>query len=167
MRAPLIRRSVSASWYYVVAVFLVYCGMYLFVPERFAAAFGLFLQILLKMIPVFVFVFALMVLSNYYVSSEFILKHFERKGARRWLYAIIGGMLATGPAYVWYPLVADLRKKGLAGGLAACFLYNWAVKLPLLPVAFYYFGISFMILLMAVMIIMSVVQGIILNTIIE
>lgn len=167
MRIQRATRHLSASWYYLIAVLSVYLAIFTFAPDRFTASSEMFIQIFLKMFPVFVFVFALMVLSNYYISSAFILKHFERKGMRKWLYAIIGGMLATGPAYVWYPLVADLRKKGLGNGLIACFLYNWAIKLPLLPVAFYYFGIQFTILLMIVMIVMSVIQGMILNAIIK
>jgi uncharacterized membrane protein YraQ (UPF0718 family) len=160
-------RRLSASSYYLIAVLSVYFALFAFASDRFAAASGLFLRILLNMIPVFIFVFALMVLSNYFISSAFIVKHFERKGARKWLYAIIGGMLATGPAYVWYPLVADLRKKGLGNGLIACFLYNWAIKLPLLPVAIFYFGIQFMVLLTIVMIVTSVIQGKFFNSIIK
>ncbi len=160
-------RRISASWYYLITVVLFYIGLFIFVSDRSTAAFGLFIEILLKMLPVFAFVFALMVLSNYYISSAFIMKHLERKGARKWLYAIIGGVLATGPAYMWYPLVADLRKKGLSDGLTACFLYNWAIKLPLLPVAVYYFGIQFVVLLMIVMIAISIVQGMTLNAIVK
>jgi uncharacterized membrane protein YraQ (UPF0718 family) len=167
MHAQKITRRFPASWCYLIAVLLIYLGLFVFVPGRFLAASGLFVQIFLKMLPVLAFVFALMVLSNFYISSAFILKHFERKGMRKWFYAIIGGILATGPAYAWYPLVADLRNKGLASGIAACFLYNWAIKLPLLPIAIFYFGIPFMVLLMIVMIAMSVIQGMILNAVMK
>ncbi len=47
----------------------------------------------------------------------------------------------------------------MKAGLAATFLYNRAIKVPLLPVMVFYFGVEFVAVLMAYMIVASIVQG--------
>jgi hypothetical protein len=68
---------------------------------------------------------------------------------------------------MWYPLLADLKNKGLNDGLIACFLYNRAIKIPLLPLAIIYFSWQYILVLTIVMVLASVTQGILLNKIIE
>jgi uncharacterized membrane protein YraQ (UPF0718 family) len=108
-----------------------------------------------------------MIFSNYFITPEFILKHIKEKGIRKWFYVIIGGILSSGPIYMWYPLLADLKHKGLNYGLIACFLYNRAIKIPLLPLAVLYFGWKYVIVLSFVMIAMSIVQGILIDHVME
>ncbi len=117
--------------------------------------------------PTFISVFILMSLTNYFITPKLIKKHLEKQGVRKWLYVIVGGILSAGPIYLWYPLLADLNKKGLSYGLIACFLYNRAIKIPLLPVAIFYFGWKYIIVLNFVMIFASIFQGIIINKIVK
>ena len=51
------------------------------------------------------------------------------------------------------------EKKGVGFGLIATFIYSRAIKLPLLPIMIYYFGIKYTIVLTVVLIVMSIVQG--------
>jgi len=69
------------------------------------------------------------------------------------------GILSHGPIYVWYPLLKDLKEHGMRTGLVTVFLYNRAIKIPLLPIMIFYFGISFVIILSIYMIIASIFQG--------
>ncbi len=62
-----------------------------------------------------------MVIANYFITPKFVFKYFDKKGANKWLFAIIGGILSEGPIYVWYPLLADLKEKGFGYGFVACF----------------------------------------------
>jgi hypothetical protein len=75
------------------------------------------------------------------------------------LIAISGGILSTGPIYMWYPLLNDLQKQGMRPSLIAVFLYNRAVKIPLMPLIIIYFGWIYMIVLLVVMIVVSIAQG--------
>ena len=68
---------------------------------------------------------------------------------------------------MWYPLLADLRNKGLSYGLIACFLYNRAIKIPLIPLAIIYFSWQYIVILLVVMIFASIIQGILLNKLME
>ena len=56
-------------------------------------------------------------------------------------------------------MLKDLKKHGAGFGFVATFLYNRAVKIPLLPVMFFYFGLTFVVVLTIVMIIASIIQG--------
>ena len=108
-----------------------------------------------------------MTLSNYFITPKFIIKHLKSKGLKKWFFVIIGGILSSGPIYMWYPLLADLKDKGLNYGLIACFLYNRAIKIPLIPIAIFYFSWTYVIILMIVMIFASIVQAILLNKLIK
>ncbi len=68
---------------------------------------------------------------------------------------------------MWYPLLADLKNKGLSYGFIACFLYNRAIKIPLIPLAIAYFSWQYILILSFTMIIMSVVQGILIDKLIK
>jgi uncharacterized membrane protein YraQ (UPF0718 family) len=69
------------------------------------------------------------------------------------------GILSHGPIYVWYPLLRELREHGMRTSLVAAFLYNRAIKIPLLPLMIYYFGVIYVVVLLIFMIIASIVEG--------
>jgi uncharacterized membrane protein YraQ (UPF0718 family) len=58
-------------------------------------------------------------------------------------------------------MLAELRKHGMKDSLIAAFLYNRAVKIPLIPVMIYYFGWLFTALIMIYMIAFSIINGLI------
>jgi uncharacterized membrane protein YraQ (UPF0718 family) len=64
---------------------------------------------------------------------------------------------------MWYPLLSELEEQGVRKGLIAAFLYNRAIKIPLLPMIIVYFGLLFTVVLTIVMMIISVVQGLIIE----
>jgi uncharacterized membrane protein YraQ (UPF0718 family) len=104
-----------------------------------------------------------MAISDYYIKPPFILKHLTDRGSKKWFFVVIGGILSSGPIYMWYPLLADFKKKGLSDGLIACFLYNRAIKIPLIPIAISYFNYKYIIILCITMILASIIQGLIIN----
>jgi len=159
--------NISKSGYFLIIVLAMYFFVFLFSKDSFYSALIFFSNILLNIIPIFLLVLILMTLSNYFITPKFILKHINEKGFRKWFYVIVGGILSSGPIYMWYPLLSDLRSKGLSYGLIACFLYNRAIKIPLLPLAILYFGWEYVIVLSFVMIFVSVFQGILINKIME
>ena len=63
------------------------------------------------------------------------------------------------PRGYYEPLLKNFRNKSMKAGLAAAFLYNKAIKVPLLQVMTFYFGIEFVIVLMTCMVAASIVQG--------
>ena len=117
-------------------------------------------DILVKLIPVLFLVVFLMGLVNYLLKPKAISKHLGKgSGARGWVFSVLAGIISHGPIYVWYPLLKELRKQGMRQGVAAVFLYNRAIKIPLLPVLVYYFGLAFAVILLAFTIIASLIEG--------
>ncbi len=160
-------KQISGSWYFLIIIILIYFLLFIFKQDLFSSSTNFFYNIFLKIIPIFILVFVLMALTNYFVTPKIIMKHLKEKGIKKWFFIILGGILSTGPIYMWYPLLADLKNKGLSYGLIACFLYNRAIKIPLLPIAFFYFGWKYIIILSFVMIIISVIQGMVINKLLE
>jgi len=160
-------KQLSGSWYFLIATIVIYLLLLIFKQDLFFISLNLSYNIILKIIPIFVLIFILMALTNYFITPKFIIKHLGEKGVKKWFFIILGGILSTGPIYMWYPLLADLKNKGLSYGLIACFLYNRAIKIPLLPIAIFYFGWKFVVILSFVMILISVIQGIMINKLME
>ena len=127
-------KQISGSWYFLIAICTLYFLLFIFNSNIFFLSLNFFNKIFIKILPVFVVVFVLMVFSNYFITSKFIMKHLEEIGFKKWFFAVFGGILSSGPAYMWYPLLADLKRKGLSYGLIACFLYSRAIKITVLPI---------------------------------
>jgi uncharacterized membrane protein YraQ (UPF0718 family) len=160
-------KQISGSWYFLIGMLIIYLIVFFIKQDLFSLSISFFYNILLKVIPVFILVFLLMCLTNYVITPKFVMKHLGGKGIKKWFFIIIGGILSTGPIYMWYPLLADLKNKGLSYGLIACFLYNRAIKIPLLPIAILYFGWQYILVLSIIMIFISVFQGIFINKLME
>jgi len=160
-------KQLPGSWYFLGAIAIAYLLFSIFNQEIYLNSLNFFNQIIYKVIPIFILIFVLMSLSNYFITPKFVIKHLKDKGMKKWFFVIIGGILSSGPIYMWYPLLADLKRKGLSYGLIACFIYNRAIKIPLLPLAIIYFSWQYILVLMIVMVIISVIQGILINNMME
>jgi uncharacterized membrane protein YraQ (UPF0718 family) len=146
--------------YFLAAVILLYLVLFLFVPEKIQKSLWASGNLLLKIIPVFVLVILFMALIQYFFTPKTISRYVGKEsGLKGWILAILTGILSHGPIYAWYPALKELRQHGMRSGLVAVFLYNRAIKIPLLPVMVYYFGIQFVVILLVSMIIASVIEG--------
>lgn len=156
-------RKISGKWYFLLFIILIYLFLLFFKFDSFISASSFFLNILKKIIPILIAVFVLMSLINYFFTPKTISKYFMKKGIKKWFFVIIGGILSTGAIYIWYPLLAELKDKGLSYGLIACFLYNRAIKIPMLPLMIFYFSLKYVLILCFILILVSVIQGIIVD----
>ncbi len=117
-------------------------------------------DVMVEMIPILVTVFVLMFLANIWFINKKANKLLIRKtGISQYMAAIILGIISSGPIYMWYPLLGELKEKGLKNSLIAVFLYNRAVKVPLMPMIVYYFGLPFLLVTTCLMILFSLVNG--------
>jgi uncharacterized membrane protein YraQ (UPF0718 family) len=158
--------KIGAPWLFLLAVCLLY-GVLALIDSRIALA-GLesFARLALNILPVLAGVFALLFLFNLFVDTKKIAR-FLGRGSRKagWLLVVLAGILSAGPIYLWYPLLSDLKEKGMREGLIATFLYNRAVKIPLLPVMVFYFGIEVVAILTVYMVAFSILHGYLLEKI--
>lgn len=153
-------------WLFTLAVILLYMVILLVNPTLFSKSAGFFARIFLQMVPIFALVFVLMTISNLFMDRPVIIRYFKRPGISKWFFVIVAGIVSTGPIYVWYPLLAELRDKGVGYGYLATFLYNRAIKVPLLPVAIFYFGLKYIVVLTVLMVVFSIIQGVFINRVI-
>ena len=149
------------SWIFFVAIVLVYIIFYFFSPMLWLKSVMVFWDTIVKIIPIFIFVYLIMLLTNYYVTPKVAVKYLSRSsGLKRWLVSVIGGIISTGPIYMWYPMLKDLKERGVSYGFIAAFLYARAIKPALIPLMIFYFGLKLTIIVTVVMIIFSILQGI-------
>ncbi len=162
------KKKKNYGWWFLLGVILIYLLVGIFRLDVVVASLKFFLLIIKKIILIFVFVFVLMVLINYFISSKKLMKYFGKKaGLKGWIISIVSGLISTGPMYMWYPLLSQMKKKGVKNRFVVAFLYNRAIKLPLLPLLIFYFGWIYVIVLTLVMVVASIAQGIIVEKILE
>ncbi|MFH1412943.1 MAG: hypothetical protein ABIG10_02855 [bacterium] len=160
--------KISGKWIFIIIVILIYLISsilnFSLVQSALLEFVFLFKKIVLVILLVFVFIF----LSNLFLDSKKISEFVGAKaGAKGWLISIIGGILSSGPIYMWYPLLADLKEKGMKNSFIATFLYNRAVKIPMLPMMIYYFGVPFTAILAFYMILFSIINGVLVEKLLK
>lgn len=119
----------------------------------------------LKMIALILpIVFFLMALLNSLIKPKKVAKHLGKEsGYKGWLASLVGGVISHGPAYVWYPILSELRNHGARDGLIVAFFYARTIKLPWLPIMVGYFGIAFTLVLSIYILLAAWMQGVIVD----
>jgi len=160
--------KISGKWIFLIMVTACYLILAVFSPDMAGNAIIRLFRLIWEILPTFILVFILMFLSNLFLDSEKIIKYTGKSaGLKGWLISILTGVLSAGPIYMWYPLLSDLKDKGMKDAFITTFLYNRAVKIPLLPMMIYYFGWAFTIALSIYMIFFSVINGLIVHKILN
>lgn len=142
-------------------VIIIYIMIFLFDGENSIFALAKSLEVLLKLLPIFVMIIFVMAIINYFLKPKSIMKHFgKNSGIKAWIYTVLGGIVSHGPMYVWYPMLNELRENGLKDGLLATFMYTRSIKIPFIPIMIDYFGSVFTIVLFIYILIGGILQGI-------
>lgn len=157
-RAP--RTRFRGGWAFLLVVLGVYVAVALFdraAVERALADFG---GVAARLGPTLLLIFALMFVIHLTLEGEGPRRFLgEGAGVRGWVLAVAAGVLSLGPVYPWYALLAELRTRGMRPALIAAFLYARAIKLPLLPVMWHYFGLTYVLVLSLWLLVFSVASG--------
>jgi len=145
---------------FLIFMVLSYAGIAIFNPGIVKDALAYFGLILSKVGLVLVLVFGFLFIVNLFIKPEWVRKNIgSESGWRGWLYAIVGGVLISGPPYIIYPLLGEMKKQGARNGLIAAMLYNRNVKPQFMPAMVYYFGIKYTVVLSVYIILFSVLNG--------
>jgi len=153
------RNNIESQWMVLLTAILVYLILALVNINLFQDALVFFWKTFVNIIPMLLVVFILLFISNLYIKPTIIVNYLGKiSKIKGWLIAITGGIISSGPIYMWYPLLSDLKKKGAKDSLLVSFLYNRAIKIPLLPLMVYYFGWLFVLVLTFYMVIFSIIR---------
>ncbi len=121
-------------------------------------------MLLLKISPILLIVIFISAVINRFINPKELSRHLSKEsGLKAWIVALSAGILSHGPMYAWYPLIEELKKKGLRDSLIGMFFYARAVKIPLLPIMIGYFGLKYTIILNLYIILGSILQGLIIE----
>jgi uncharacterized membrane protein YraQ (UPF0718 family) len=151
-------------WLFLFAVGAVYAAAYGVDAETTASALASLQVLLLHISPILVLVFFFLFLANAFLSRKWISRHLgAAAGFKGWALTITAGVFSAGPLYAWYPLLADLKAKGMHSALIAAFLYARALKLPLLPMMVHYFGFAYTATVSVCIVVFSVLSGLLIG----
>ena len=153
-------RKLSNGLKFCLGIFFIYVIVAIF-NIRIASEVAIdFFQMFVRIIPILGIVFIVMVVVNLFFTPEKTKKYLGREsGMKGWIYAIVSGILVSGPPYMLYPLLGELKKRGMTNSLLAVFLFNRNVKIPFIPAMIFYFGLKLTIILSVYIIIFSIMNG--------
>jgi len=155
-----IKEKISGNWIFFISSLLLTLILILVFPAYFNHFLTSFIKLFQSIVPIFLLVFAFIFIFDLIFSPQKILAIFGKKsGVLGWVFAIVLGIISSGPIYMWYPLINELKKNGMSDSLAMVFLYNRAIKIPLMPMIIFYFGLPFLIIMSIFMIIFSIING--------
>ena len=153
-----------SGWILLAITTILYAVIALSDPTIAQAALDKSLQSLQAIAPVLLLVFFLLAIMNSFIKPKKIAKYLgEKSGFKGEVVALVGGILSHGPAYVWYPILSELRSHGARDGLIVAFFYARAIKLPWLPVMISYFGITFTLVLSTYILLGALLQAVIVD----
>ena len=154
--------KLEAQWYVLLVALLAYTALYFASRELFGSASHFFWKAFKDILPIMVVVFGLIFVSNIFMKAEIIAKYLGKSSKLKgWSVAILGGIASSGPIYMWFPLLADLKEKGAKNSFIVAFLYTRSIKIPLMPLMLHYFTWPFVVVLTVYTIIFSIVNGLV------
>lgn len=155
-----ISEKIGGSGIFLLSISIIYLTLGIIDIQVVRNALWVLGGLILRISPVLALVFGIMFLTNFLFEAGGIVRMLgEGSGLRGWVFAVLGGIISSGPIYMWYPLLGDLKEKGMRESLIAAFLYNRAIKIPLVPMMVHYFGWPFAVILSLYMVIFSVLNG--------
>ncbi len=162
------KRSGKGPWLFLGFSVLLFLVVLIIDKNKAFDAARYFYHLFLEIFPFLAVVFVLMVLTNLFLKTSTLVKYMgEGSGIKGWLIAVFAGIISIGAIYLWFPILRDMMDKGVKPGLIATFLYNRGIKLNWLPLMALYFGMKYVIVLTIVTILISVLQGIIIDFLIR
>lgn len=129
---------------FMFLMILVYVLVFFINPSLATTSLNSATKSFVNLLPMLAFVFFVIFIINVFLKPESISRHLGKdSGIKGWVYALIGSVLISGPPYVLYPMLKELRKSGMKYSLIAMFLNNRNVQPAFLVVMVYYFGLQF------------------------
>lgn len=153
---------------FLLATLVLYVVVGIFNSAYAKMAWNNFLKSAVDIVPILIFVFAVIFITNIFVGPEFIKKHLgQESGLRGWFYVILGSIIISGPPYVKLPLFGEFKKHGMKDSLIAAFFFNNNVQLAFLPVLIYYFGLKFAVVVSIYILMFSIIGGFVIGKILK
>ncbi len=161
-------KKIPGGWKFLLAVTFIYIVFAIFDLDFTKVAFLQFIKTFTEILKILAMVFFVMFLVNLFVKPEAIRKHLGKdSGIKGWFYAIVGSILVSGPPYILFPFLGELRKHGVKDSLLVVFLNNRNIQPVFLPVMIFYFGTPFTIIVSSYILLFSFINGLIVGEVLK
>ena len=153
-------KRLKSGIYFLIIVILISIGTLFIDPDRTVKALNYSLKLFIDLIPIIIIVLVFTTLVNFFINQQKLSSYVGKgSGIKGWIIVIVAGIITHGPIYVWFNMLKDMREHGMRTSFIAIFLYNRAIKIPLIPMMLYYFGTLYTVTLIIAMIITSPLIG--------
>jgi uncharacterized membrane protein YraQ (UPF0718 family) len=153
------KKNINFTILFIVFVFLLYLFLFIKNKSVFYSSLNLALKTLIQLLPILFIVLILLILFNLYINKKIINRLINNKKLKYLAFAI-AGIISSGPIYIWYPLLKNLKEKGISYGQIATFIYARAIKIPLLPLMAVYLGLKLTLIVISLIFVFSLIIGI-------
>ena len=161
-------KNLNSGIKFLISVFFVYLIILFFNLSLFLSILDKFIILFIQILPALLGMFVLILIFNFFLSNQQIKRYLTVQGNWKKQLLVVGlGILSSGPIYAWFPFLADLKKHGVKNDLITVFLYNRAIKLPLIPIMLYYFSWNYIFLITILMITFSIINGYIIGKLVK
>jgi uncharacterized membrane protein YraQ (UPF0718 family) len=141
-------------------VIFLYLILYFVNSDKTLQSIEHFIKNTWTVVPIFLIVILISALINYYFPKERLSKILQEKsGFQTYLVSLLAGSISMGPLFSWFPLLKNLKEKGLKDGVLVTFIYAKSIKLTLIPIMIGFFGHVYTIIFMLFIAFAAIVQG--------
>ena len=155
------------GWWFLLAVLMLHLGVRIIAPTYSTESLDYFVKVLYQLLPAFGLMLLLLWLFNLFAKPQQVSHYLGlHSGLKGWIFATTGGIISMGSMYLWYPLLQELKAKGMRTSLLASFLYSRAIKIPMLPFMVHYFGVLYTVLFVFNIVLFSVASGLMMERIV-
>lgn len=151
--------KVSGPYRFLLIMLAVYAVTGLLNPALVLTALRGFVAMLQRIIPILGLVFVVLLTINLLGPDRIKKRLGKESGWKGWLFAAVAGIFISGPPYMLYPMLGELRKQGVRDAFIGVILYNRNVKIPFVPVMIYYFGVPYTVILSLYILIFAFLNG--------
>lgn len=164
----MIRKILDKYWFnrvFLFIILLIYALWFLFNYHWWILVGKYFLSVFFKSIlPILLLVYFLIFIFNLFIDKKIIKEFFEKSSYVVRLFAsVFGGIVSSGPVYLWYPLLKQFKQKWLTYGHIASFIYARAIKIPLIPMMIVFFWWKYTLIFNLVIFVLSFIIWIIID----
>jgi len=157
-------KNIPSIWKFFLLVCFLYVGLFIFSPNFVFTCFDKFLFLFKKIAWSFVLVFFFMYVFNIFINEKLIKKYLQKEVKVKYYFIVaLMGVLSTGPIYLWFTHLSRMKDQGMDSGLISLFLYNRAIKLPLIPLMIEYFSLKITIVISLLIFLFSFVNALLIH----
>lgn len=142
-----IKDRIGWNWLFLIFILIIFFWIWIFNFSLSKIIFTDFINFFIKLLPVLFLVYFFIFIFSFVLETKKIKNFLENWWFfTKLFFSVFWWILSSGPLYLWYPLLKDLKNKWLTDGHIASFVYARAIKIPMIFLMISYFSLKFTII---------------------